>query len=150
MATVKAQREGRGVRLLLNKRKRLANKEVKELVDLLRKNLVYQTPRPLFAALEDEHPTHVEVRMLFQHHQRILELLHKAGGWTLPPDEKAKVMARHEEAARVAYGDGVNYDLSHLSFGDLVGMHAELEGVPEMKPFRDAIADAMKERSHDA
>ena len=130
-------------------KKGLNRKEVRELTTLLRKNLMYQTPQPIFTDPSADNPSHVTVTIVWPHYQRMIFLMRKAGGWVLPPDERAKVMARHEEQARVAVGDGINYDLSHLSYGDLLEMYAELDGVTELAPFRQAIEDALK-ASNDA
>lgn len=142
---IKIDRDSGGnLRARIDKSQGLNKKERLELVDLLRKNMLYQTPRPVFADASDEHPTHVDLRFVFPHQQRILQLLHKAGGWTLPKSEQENILRKHEEAARVAYGDGVDYDLSHLSYGDMLNMYRELEGVEELAPFRDAIKDALE------
>ena len=130
-------------------KKGLNRKEVRELTNLLRKNLMYQTPQPRFTNEDSDEPTHVTVNFVWPHYQRVLFLMHKAGGWILPPEERAKIMARHEKAARIAHGDGINYDLSHLDYGDLLSMHRELEGISEMAPFRQAIEDALKENDPD-
>lgn len=136
---------GGNLRARLDKNQGLSRKERQELVDLLRRNLLYQTPRPLFAEPGDEHPTWVDVRLVFAHQQRILQLIHRAGGWTLPPEEKKKVLMAHEERARVAYADGVDYDFTGLSYGELVAMYQELEGVAELQQFRKAIGDQITE-----
>lgn len=140
---------GGNLRARIDKSKGLNRKERQELVDLLRKNFLYQTPRPIFADAGNEHPAWVDMRLLFEHQQRILQLIHKAGGWVLPPEERATLLAKHEENARRAHGDGVDYDFSHLSYGDLIAMHAELEGVDELAPFRAAIADEIAEYQQD-
>ncbi len=136
---------GGNVRARIDKSQGLNRKERQELVDLLRKNFLYQTPRPIFADNADEHPVWVDMRLLFGHQQRILALIHKAGGWVMPPEEQAKLLAKHEEKARRAHGDGVDYDFSHLSYGDLVQMHVELEGVDELAPFRKAVGEELEE-----
>lgn len=136
---------GGNLRARIDKSKGLNRKERDELVDLLRKNLLYQTPKPVFRDNADAHPTWVDLRFVFTHQQRILLLLHKAGGWTMPKDEKQKLLQKHEEAARTAHGDGIDYDFEHLSYGDLVSMHTELEGIEEMALFREAIADEIAE-----
>lgn len=141
---------GGNMRARIDKSQGLNRNERQELVDLLRKNLLYQTPKPVFADPDDEQPTWVDLRMLFNHQQRILQLIHKAGGWVMPPDDKADLLRKHEEAARTAHGDGVNYDFSHLSYGDLVAMHTELEGVDEMALFRAAIGDAMQDHEKES
>lgn len=123
----------------------LNRREYRELVNLLRKNMLYQTPRPVFADSEDEKPTWVDMRFVFDHQQRILQLLHKHGGWTLPKSEKEKLLAKHEEAARRAYGDGISYDLSHLTYGEMVAMYQELLDINDMIDFREAIREALQE-----
>ncbi len=116
----------------------LSSDENLELVDLLRRNLLYQTPRPIFSG-EDEQPSHVEMRLVFGHQQRILELINKAGGWVMKTEDRTEILRKHEAASRKAYGDGNDYDLGHLAYGDLVAMRDELTGVDEMQPFRKAI-----------
>lgn len=123
----------------LNKKERL------ELIDLLRRNMIYQTPQPIFANEGDKEPSHVALRFVFLHQQRILVLLDKAGGWVMSPHEKKTVLKRHEESARVAHGDG-DYDLKPLEYGALVAMHEELEGIEEMDDFRGAIEEEIGNR----
>ena len=143
---IKLDRDSGGnLRARIDKSQGLNRKERAELVDLLRKNLIYQTPKPVFREHSDPHPTWVDLRFVFAHHQRILLLLHKAGGWTMPKDEKQKLLQKHEEEARTAHGDGVDYDFEHLSYGDLVAMHVELEGIEEMALFRRAISAEIAE-----
>ncbi len=127
----------------------LNKKDSQVLVDLLRKNILYQTPKPIFSNIEDEHPTHVEMRFVFAHHLRVLKLIHKAGGWVLPEHAKVEIMKRHEQAARLAYGDGADYDLSHLSYGDMVAMFNELEGISEMSEFRQALEEGIHDMDRD-
>lgn len=130
----------------------LNRKEYRELANLLRKNMLYQTPRPVFSSDEDDRPTWVDLRFVFDHQQRILQLLHKHGGWTLPKSEKDNLLRRHEERARAALGDGTDYDLSHLTYGEMVAMYRELDGINELAPFREAIGEALAgaERGCDA
>lgn len=135
----------KGGKVHLNFGNGLNRKEYRELANLLRKNMLYQTPRPVFADEEDDEPTWVDLRFVFKHQQRILQLLHKHGGWTLPPAEKEKLMRRHEEAARRAYSDGISYDLSHLTYGEMVAMYQELEGIADMKDFRDALGETLQQ-----
>jgi hypothetical protein len=144
---------GGNLRVRIDKNRGLNKKERLELVDLLRKNMVYQTPKPIFADVSDEHPTWVEMRFVFVHQQRILELLHKAGGWVLPPDDKQAILRKHEEKSREAFGNGVDYDLSHLSYGDLVEMLNELavvKGDPALDRFREAIRAELKHQDEGA
>lgn len=143
---IKIDRDSGGnMRARLDKNQGLNKAERQELVDLLRKNLLYQTPRPVFVNPDDEHPRWVDMRIVFEHQQRILALLHKAGGWVLPKDEQEKLLHQHEEAARRAHGNGIDYDFSHLDYGALVAMHAELKGIDDLKDFRDAIAAELAE-----
>lgn len=139
----------KGLREQLDKGKGLSRRERRELVELLRRNLMYQTPRPVFASPDEDEPKWVQVRMLTHQHQRVLWLLDKAGGWTLSHEERTGLLDKYDKACRRAYGDGTNYNFSGLEFGDLVAMHSEMEGVAELADFREAIEDALKEASDD-
>lgn len=134
---------GADLRARIDKSKGLTRKERQELVDLLRKNMLYQTPKPVFEG-DASQPTFVDMRFVFGQQQRILELIVKACGWTLPPEEQEKILLRHEEMSRRAIGDGIDYDLSHLDYGALVSMHGELKGIEELAPFRKAIGEELK------
>lgn len=121
----------------------LNRKEMNELTNLLRKNLLYQTPQPFFENEADENPKWVGVRISGPHYLRVMELIGKVGGWVLSRDQRFAVYRQHEERARCAYGGGVDYDLSDVSFGDLAQMYTELEGIEEMADFHQAIGEVL-------
>lgn len=120
----------------------LSKPECQELVDLLRKNLLYQTPRPCFADESDPEPTWVQLKLIHKHYCRILELLHQTGGWVLPVEEQERMRCFESEIAAKAYGDGENFDFSGLNYGDMVSMHRETAGIPELEKFHNAIQKA--------
>jgi len=133
----------KGGTIYINRGSGLDRKEYHELANLLRKNMLYQTPKPVFGDNEGDDPVWVDMRFVYRQQQRILELIIKHGGWTLPPDAKKKVLECHDKQAREAYGDGVDYDFSGLSYGELQQMFKELEGVEELIGFRKAIGEVL-------
>lgn len=66
----------------------LTKNERQELIDLLRKNFLYQQPAAAFSkddpAPDLSNPAFLVLRMIPGHWERMLELLHKAGGWVMP------------------------------------------------------------------
>lgn len=67
----------------------LTKDERNELVDLLRKNFLYQQPiaaHPQGVEPDPQNPAFLVVRMLPGHWERMMELIRKAGGWTMPDD----------------------------------------------------------------
>lgn len=78
----------------------LTREERQELVDVLRKNFLYQQPmalhrveKPGDTVPEGTEPDYVGLRMIPGHWQRMMELLNKAGGWTMPdPDAMERVV----------------------------------------------------------
>src|SRR5262249_40020232 len=112
----------------------------------LRKSLLYQTPHPIFAADGDEEPSEIRVRLKPAHYDVVMRLIHKAGGWTLPQEDRSRILAEHEARARRAHGDGVDYDFSEMAIGVLYAMHKELKGVGEFADFREAIGEEIKAR----
>lgn len=125
----------------LNRRERL------ELVDLLRKQLLYQTPKPIFRSEDDEHPAMVELRFIFPHYHRIKELLNKAGGWTMTVEDREKQTERQEALIKKCYADGTNYDFSEATYGELLMMLTELEELASTDEplirFRQAVAEEL-------
>lgn len=81
--------------------KRLDPAQVDELLDLLRKNFLYQQPRAVVRqdAPDDTEPEFLMLRMLPGHWRRMMELIKEAGGWELPPEELQRLEA--EQAAQI-------------------------------------------------
>ncbi len=117
------------------------------LVDALRRSFLYQTPQPIFAKPDDEQPTQVVLKMPFGLYGRMMHIINEAGGWVLPPTEKSRLLAQHELQARRAIGDGITYDFTGMSHGDLLYMHAETKGIDELAPFHAAIEEELKRQS---
>jgi hypothetical protein len=127
----------------------LGRKKIDRLVDLLRMNLLYQTPRvevPPGAV----RPIAVHVRLLPGAYAEAMALIREHGGWDLTEDQRREVYRRHEQVTRRAMGDGVNYDLSDLSYGDLAQMWTELQSLGDLeddlalRAFRSAIGDELE------
>lgn len=125
----------------LNKRERLL------LIDLLRRNLLYQTPKPVFEDSEAIDPKFVDLRFVFGQHQQILALIHKAGGWVMSDEDKQRGLDAQKAKIKQVYADGNNFDFSQQTYGELVMMYEELEGVDDLDLIRfraeikDVIAD---------
>ena len=126
---------------VLNKRERL------ELIDLLRKQLLYQTPKPVYYNASDSDPVCVDLRFIFTAHNRILELIHKARGWVMPEKAKKARMAEQKVKIRQVYADGQNFDFSTTTYGELVMMHEELTDVddPDLQRFRAEIGKVLED-----
>lgn len=122
---------------------RPSKKEVYEIVDILKKNLSYQTAKPNFLLQDDNTPKSVNVEILFSHYNRLIEIINSVKGWILPPDEKEKIIKQHNNKAREAYETG---DLSKLNYGDLVQIHNELKDITELDSFRSAIKEELSKR----
>lgn len=84
--------------------KRLPRKVERELIDTLRKCLLYQTPRAEFQNPADEFPRFCHVKLPYKHWKLIMEIIGKAGGWTMPKEKReafekaAQAMADREAA----------------------------------------------------
>lgn len=61
----------------------LTREQVNELVDILRRNFLYQEP--------EIHGELAYNRMIGTHWMRMIELLHVHGGWELPKEEALKI-----------------------------------------------------------
>lgn len=60
---------------------KLSNQQVAELVDILRRNFMYQSPKP-----RPENPDQCSLFMIGNDWMRMLELCQEHGGWELPSD----------------------------------------------------------------
>jgi len=70
----------------------LAPEKVAELVNIIRRNFLYQTPRP-----REDNPNHVQIYMLGKDWARMLVLAEEHGGWTLPQDVIEAIQAGEPE-----------------------------------------------------
>jgi hypothetical protein len=137
----------------------LSRSEVNQLVDALRRQMLYQVPQPVFVdtpgagvpqKLEEMEPDHLVLKMRPKAYIAIMQLIGKAGGWTLPEFEKAKMLKEHAARARAALADGRNYDFAKTTDDDLRVMYDELERVPELADFRRAVTDELITRRKSA
>jgi hypothetical protein len=128
----------------------LSRKQSQELVDVLRKSFLYQTPVPIFAKPEDELPSLVQLKMPRGLFERMITIIRMVGGWTLPPEVKVSMLKAHEEAARRALNNGTDYDFSHLEYGELVHMVEETKGIEELKTFHEALTAEVARRGAEA
>lgn len=134
----------------LSKRPRahkLEHKEVAELVDVLRRQFIHQTPKPIFEELEPgpkATPKYMQLRMIPKAYYEMIRLIDKAGGWELDKEGRAKVAKDHEARARKAYGDGERFDFTGCTPGDLYEMYRDVDGVKDFEKFRAAIGEAIK------
>jgi hypothetical protein len=120
----------------------LSHDDTNHLIDSLRRSLLYQTPVPIFVMPNDP-PDHFLVRIKREHYADIMSLIGRAGGWELNNRQKLEVLRKHEERARRAYGDGVNYDFGDLPRADLLVMFQETSGIAEFAMFHEALACAL-------
>lgn len=96
--------------------------EVVRLVDLLRRNLLYQTPE----ITSDGSMCRVRVRT--QDMEILLDLLDRAGGWDLSDEQRARVMARDCDNINKALQAGAAADLSGATVGELMMLLEVAEG----------------------
>lgn len=76
---------------------RLTNEEAQALVDLLRRNFLYQRVQ---GVRDSGEPPKVLVQIFLNDWNAMLRLLHKAGGWDLTREQKAQVARQVEELKR--------------------------------------------------
>lgn len=124
----------------------LGRRKIDRLIDLLRMNLLYQTPR----VEGDDAPRAIHVRLLPAAYAETMALIREHGGWDLSGEQRRDVYRRHEAAAKKAMGDGRDYDLSGLEYGDLAQMWTELDSLGDLSgdlalsAFRTAIGDELE------
>jgi len=72
----------------------LTRDERRELVDILRKNFLYQTPAAAWPKDDPEpdprNPSFLVLRMLPGHWEQMMRLISKAGGWTMPEQPQSE------------------------------------------------------------
>ncbi|KKL84167.1 hypothetical protein LCGC14_1967490 [marine sediment metagenome] len=78
---------------------RLPRKIERKLIDALRRSLLYQVPRPEFENPTDQHPKTLHVRIPFKHFKDIMEIIGKAGGWTLPRAARDQLQTEHQDTS---------------------------------------------------
>lgn len=72
----------------------LTRDERRELVDILRKNFLYQTPTAAWPNSDPNpdprNPAFLILRMLPGHWEQMMRLINKAGGWTMPEQPQSE------------------------------------------------------------
>lgn len=86
----------------------LKEKERWTLINLLRKNFLYQQARPVFENPDDEQPAFLIVRMLPHDHLTMMTLIHKAGGWSPPKKALAEMAKDGDGSGSIACPHGVD------------------------------------------
>jgi hypothetical protein len=79
-----------------------------QLINLLRKNFLYQQARPVFENPDDKIPAHLILRMLPGDHMAMMQLIHKAGGWSPPKEALAEMAREGDGAGSIACPHGVD------------------------------------------
>ena len=123
----------------------LNERDLEDLVDICLRNFKYQTPEPVLADPNDPEPTWFRVKMVRGHYHRMVEIITKAKGWDLDDKERKRLTMKHEDAARQAYGDGVNFDFTNLSYGEMLAIHEETAGIKELATFRSAVGHELEQ-----
>ena len=122
----------------------LGRNKINALVDVLRRNFLYQTAKPIFASDEDEMPQHVILMMKPQAYISMMQLITEHGGWDLTPEQRQQVMKQHgEKAIDIFKAD----DLSGFAIGDLAQALDDCQGVSELDSMRIKIEAEMNART---
>lgn len=132
----------------------LTQQQVLNLVDALRRNLLYQTVQPVFLDGQNlDEPDHVIVKIRPKSYEVIMNLIGKAGGWTLPAETKREIEAQSDARRRLAFGNGTDFNFAALTIGDLYAMYEEL-GVADLPDdlnrLRVAVGEEIKDRQREA
>jgi hypothetical protein len=96
----------------------LDEEDMTALVDLLRRNLLYQTAELLIAPGEKD-PHEVSIRFMPPDFYKILELIKKAGGWDLTEEQKIQLEQQQLRHLEASIEDGL-IDLESIDVGSLL------------------------------
>ena len=122
---------------------KLTEKEVEMLVDLLRRQLLFQTATRIFKGIEIER---VHVAIMWEPYCLLMELINKAGGFSPPKECRQALLAAHAEKARDV-GTG-KYDLKGWSAGELAMAIDEAKEVHQLATFAEACEAELKTRGN--
>lgn len=86
----------------------LNKKERWELINLLRKNFLYQQARPVFENEDAKEPAFLIVRMLPHDHLAMMELIHKAGGWSPSKEQLGRLAKEGDGTGSIACAHGTD------------------------------------------
>jgi hypothetical protein len=121
----------------------VGTKKIQALVDVLRQNLLYQVPQPIFVDNESDEPDHILVKIKPNSYRIIRQLIEEHGGWDLSPEQRSQAMQSHDAVAQEAFNGA---DLTELSMGDLVQMATDCQGVEELSKLGGRIAEELTAR----
>lgn len=136
----------------MKRRVGLTQEQVLNLIDCLRRQLLYQTPQPVFKSGGSE-PDYVLVKMKPLTYSVVMQLIAKAGGWTLPEEAKRELQTTSTERHKFAFGNGKEFNFTGLTLADLYAMYGELgiDDLPDdLTRFRIAIGDEITNRQLEA
>jgi len=119
----------------------MTKKEAK-LVDVLRRNFLYQSPTPV---LEDGRIARYNLTMFADDYKKMMGSLSAAGGFVMPPGDRERLIREFSEKARTAAG---GYDLANWSRGELAAAYEDVKGIEELSAFFEAVGKEIKSRSH--
>lgn len=121
----------------------LSPEEVDVLVDILRRNYYYITPTPVFDSRGDvirfNRPMHPPDDI------RMMQLIDKAGGFTMPAHDKVMLSVQYARKAKTVGG---GYSLSAWNMGDIEAALEDTKDIdhPEILAFRTALHDEIERR----
>lgn len=120
----------------------LSAEEVIVLVDALRRNFLYVTPTPVFRNGET---VRFNVTMHAPDYLEMMDLIERAGGWTMPAHDKAVVAVQFARKAKTA---GAGYALSSWNMGDIEAALEDTKDIdhPELVAFRTALHAEIERR----
>ena len=121
----------------------LSPEEVTVLVDALRRNFLYVTPTPVFRNGET---VRFNVTMHAPDYLEMMDLIQRAGGWTMPIHDKAVIAVQFARKAKTAAGSG--YVLSNWCMGDIEAALEDTKDIdhPELVAFRTALHAEIERR----
>ena len=123
----------------------LTPSETEILIDVLRRNFLYQTATRVWknGGIEIER---VNLAMMWGAYCQMMELIHKAGGFEPPKEARQELLKIHAEKAKDV-GDG-GYNLKEWSAGELARAIDEARGVEQLAEFMKACEDELKNRGN--
>jgi hypothetical protein len=119
----------------------LNRKKTDRLVNLLRKQMLYQTATPI---LNGDKVVRVNVTMHAAAYAEIMQTITEAGGWVMPEEDREKLLASFAEKAKTVGG---GYDLTGWSAGELAAALDDTLGIEQLAGFSSAVAAEIKRRA---
>ncbi len=128
-------------------RERLGPAEVQELVDALRRNLMYQTPTVKFDDAGNPAP-HVTVRFYHDDLVDICRLCEKQGGWDISDEQKQQLHVARMTRLFAAV-EGGEIDLTQMDAGSLMALSEDAEALEEGQAVADSCRAELRRRARD-